>query len=190
MSNTKQCKQCGDLKPIEQFRRYYGGRKGTYKTCKLCEKINAREKYLEAKYQEGCISEDEVLELGKIHKLWEAQAKLGYQPPIYKVDKTSALSDSIDGMISRYEALGQQVAVVKADAPQQPELIIWLSAKLTKEPEYYLDYVYEELKRKYRPVLRIDQATMLPVHDDTYRDILEQILDRFYEYDEAYEDAE
>ena len=37
--NAKTCKQCGELKPIEQFRKYYGGRKGTYTTCKTCENI-------------------------------------------------------------------------------------------------------------------------------------------------------
>jgi len=37
---TKICKQSGETKPLDQFRRYYGGRKGTYKTCKFCEKIN------------------------------------------------------------------------------------------------------------------------------------------------------
>ena len=44
--NVKICKQCGQIKPIEQYRKYYGGRKGTYKVCKSCEKINARAKYL------------------------------------------------------------------------------------------------------------------------------------------------
>ena len=42
MSATKTCKQCGVIKPLEQFRNYYGGRKGTYTVCKSCEKINSR----------------------------------------------------------------------------------------------------------------------------------------------------
>jgi len=46
--------------------------------------------------------------------------------------------------------------------------------------------VYEELQKKYRPILRIDEETMLPVYDDTYRDVLQKILERFDKYEDEY----
>jgi hypothetical protein len=66
------------------------------------------------------------------------------------------------------------------------ELKIWLNKKLTKEPEYYQDVVYEKLREKYRPILEIDKSTMLPVYDDTYRFVLDAILKRFDDYEDKY----
>ena len=56
----------------------------------------------------------------------------------------------------------------------------------TEEPDYYLDEVYEQLRSKYRPVLRIDTATMLPVYDETHAEVLERILERFNDYEDNY----
>lgn len=184
---TKICKQCGELKPIEQFRKYYGGRKGTYKTCKVCEKINARYKYLCNKGDS--ISFEEGTELDKIKMLYEVQRKAGLQPPREGNERMKPLVDSLDDMISKYKVT--EVSLV-AEAPDKhcvvapAELQQWLTAELTEEPDYYLDEVYEELKAKYRPQLRIDTATMQPIYDDTYKDILDQILGRFNNYEDNY----
>lgn len=183
---TKTCKQCGEIKPLDQFRPYYGGRKGTYRTCKLCEKINSREKYLLNKSSSGTISADEVEELEKIHDLWEAQVQLGLQPPRFIAVKTTPLTESLDSMLARYTAASKQVIIADTSAPPQPELIKWLSEPLTKEPEYYQDDVYEDLKSRYRPMIRVDKDTMLPVYDDTYKEILRQIAARFDEYEDSY----
>lgn len=188
--NTKVCKQCGQLKPIEQFRKYYGGRKGHYNTCKLCEKINARCKYLRNK---GDInrSNAEHEELLKIYTLYEAQRAAGLQPPREQSGRSTQIADSLDNMIASYkpavaviEPFGEEPAVAPA------ELLVWLTCDLTEEPDYYLDEVYEELKSKYRPTLHIDKATLQPVYDDTYKDILDKVLDRFYKYEEEYWDKE
>lgn len=180
--NAKICKQCGELKPIEQYRKYYGGRKGTYKTCKLCEKINARAKYLKAKGDE--ISHDEEAELNKINKLYDAQRAAGLQPPSI-AERRTPLVDSIDDMISKYVHRTEGVGEVLAK-PAPAEIQMWLTCDLTEEPDYYLDEVYEELKAKYRPQLRIDTSTLQPVYDDTYKSVLEQVLSRFYGYEEKY----
>ena len=180
---TKTCKQCGEIKPQEQFRQYYGGRKGTYKTCKFCEKINSREKYLAGK--DG-LDEAEETELSKIHQLWEAQVKLGLQPPRSSTGKATPITEDLDDMLSRYEAAGKNVQMVNVRAMPQPGLIKWRTEELTKEPEYYQEVVYEDLKAKYRPVLRIDKDTMLPVYDDTYKSELAEIAARFDEYEDQY----
>lgn len=180
---TQVCKQCGELKPIEQFRKYYGNRKGFYKTCKTCEKINSREKYLRSKAN---LSMDEESELNKIHKLYEAQHLAGLQPPRQEVGRNVPLSDSLDDMISKYEKHAASTQVPNTPKPAPAELLRWLTEPLTEEPEYYQEEVYDELKAKYRPQIRIDTETMLPVYDDTYKDILDKISDRFDEYEDNY----
>ena len=180
------CKQCGELKPITQFRNYYNGRKGTYKTCKTCEKINSREKYLrtkDAQSRDG-LSEAEEQELSKIHELYKAQRAAGFQPPRTNSGRTSPLTESLDDMINKYKAKAPTTSVDDEYAPA--ELQKWLTQELTEEPEYYQETIYEELKDKYRPVLRIDQDTMLPVYDDTYVATLEKIADRFDAYEDSY----
>jgi hypothetical protein len=189
--NAKTCKQCGELKPIEQFRKYYGGRKGTYTTCKTCEKINSRAKYLTNK-GDKC-SEAELTELAKIHELWEVQRAAGLQPPRENAGRTVPLSESLDDMIGKYkqQAEAVQEVVQAVSAPEIPaELSKWLTEPLTEEPEYYQDEIYEQLKTKYRPKTKIDQDTMLPVYDDTYKPILDKILERFDNYEDTYYNSE
>lgn len=186
---TKICKQCGELKPQDQYRKYYGGRKGTYNTCKLCEKINSREKYLAGKEAAGTLTESEHTELYKIYELWEHQMTLGLRPPRFSRGKSTPLSESLDDMLGKYaERAKATVGVVQTDAAAPAELIKWLTEELTEEPEYYQEEVYDALVKKYRPQLKIDTATMLPVYDDTHRDLLQKILTRFDEYEDKYYD--
>ena len=179
---AKTCKQCGQLKPHEQFRQYYGGRKGRYTICLQCEKINSRLKYLEKKSN---LTEAEQTEVNKIRELYDVQRAAGLQPPRQGGGRTEPITDSLDDMIEMYRS--------RTDAVQLPEntsapaeLIDWLSAPLTEEPDYYLDEIYEQLRSKYRPVHRIDTATMLPIYDETHAEILERILERFNEYEDNY----
>lgn len=189
--DTKICRQCGEVKPVSQFRKYYGGRKGTYKTCKMCEKINSRAKYLMNK-GEAC-SDADLVELKKIHILWEAQRAAGLQPPRENAGRALPLVESLDDMINKYtqqaEELQEIIQTAKtSDVPA--ELSRWLTEPLTDEPEYYQDVVYEDLRAKYRPKSKVDKNTLLPVYDDTYKTILDEILDRFYAYEDAYYNKE
>ena len=191
MTNAKTCKQCGMLKPIEQFRKYYGGRKGHYTICKSCEKINSRAKYLRRKGDTRDWNED--IELQKIEQLYEAQRACGLQPPNLNAGRTVPLTENLDSMISSYTQRAEEVkgvvqAVEASDIPA--ELSAWLTEPLTKDPEYYLDDVYDKLKAKYMPAARIDPNTMLPVHDETYKPILSKILERFYTYEDEYYNKE
>ena len=183
--NGKTCKQCGELKPIEQFRKYYGGRKGHYNTCKSCEKINARMKYLRAK---GDLSrtDAEHSELLKIYQLYEAQRAAGLQPPREGGNRNTPLVDSLDDMIAKYKPVKPSNTATSTQSFVPAELQTWLKCELTEEPDYYIDEVHDNLKAKYRPQLYIDKETMQPVYDDTYKDVLEQVLNRFYEYEDTY----
>jgi hypothetical protein len=179
--NAKTCRQCGELKPLAQYRQYYGGRTGHYTTCKQCEKINSRLKYLESKQT---LTEPERVERDKILKLYEVQQAAGLRPPRRGVGRTTKLVDDLDQMISKY-AQSEEVKL-PADIEAPFELVNWLSCELTDEPDVYLDVVYESLNDKFRPVIRIDTATMMPVRDETYRPLLDKILQRFYDYEESY----
>lgn len=187
--DVKTCKQCGELKPISQYRKYYGGRKGTYTMCKQCERINSREKYLTAKGENMTPYEED--ELSKIHELYEYQRRMGLQPPSKRVRKTS-LCDDLDNMLSKYKGMAEQVAnntpsifdPVIDDAPY--ELTRWLLAELDQEPDYYLDEVYEKLRDTYRPCIGINKANMMPEYDDKYKAILDRILERFNDYEDSY----
>lgn len=175
---TKICKQCGEIKPLDQYRKYYGGRKGHYSTCKQCEKINSREKYLVGK---TALTDVEREELRKIYTLWEYQTKLGLRPPRRAKAEPVTLDDQIAQYAARVEAIHEDVG----EAPA--ELIKWLTVELTEEPEYYQEEVCEDLMTRFRPQLRIDPATMLPVYDDTHRDVLSKIFARFDEYEDNYD---
>jgi len=186
---VKTCKQCGEIKPLAQFRKYYGGRKGTYKMCKSCERVNSREKYLRAKGE--CMNWSEETELRKIHELYECQRRMGLQPPT-RQERHTTITEELDDMLDKYKGMAAQVAEVTkqetldamAGAPQ--ELIKWLLEPLTQEPDYYMDEVYEKLVDTYRPCTGIDKATMMPVYDNKYKVILDKILERFTDYEDTY----
>lgn len=186
--DVKTCKQCGELKPITQYRRYYGGRKGTYTMCKQCERINSREKYLSAK---GWLSDAEKAELNKIHRLYEYQRSLGLQPPNKQVRRAS-VADELDDMLGKYRDMSQQVSAaappfMSENTIEAPwDLMKWLTEPLDQEPDYYLDEVYEKLRDTYRPCTGIDKASMMPTYDEKYKAILDRILDRFNDYEDSY----
>lgn len=184
--DTKMCKQCGETKPVDRFRSYYGGRKGTYNTCLACEKINTRYKYLKSKYDDSNINEDEMFELEKIYKLYNLQKSLGLHPPIRSIPGYTHRTE-VDVLMDKYEKIMSNISDQKPVQPDAPaELLKWLVIPLDREPEYYQVVVYEWLLQTYRPVTHIDQDTMLPVRDDTYKPILDQILTRFDDWEDAY----
>lgn len=181
---AKVCRQCGELKPLSQYRRYYGGRTGHYTTCKACEKINSRLKYLESK---DALTDLERVERDKILKLYEAQRGAGLRPPS-RGGRRAEVATDLDAMIDRYQAAVTQDIGAAVTAPA--ELSKWLTCELTLEPDEYIDDVYESLCKTYRPVVKIDQATMMPVYDDTHKNTLDAILKRFYEYETTYYEEE
>ena len=187
--DVKTCKQCGELKPITQFRRYYGGRRGTYTMCKACERINSREKYLQSK--RPMLTEQETMELAKIHFLWDEQIKLGLQPPS-REGRRASLNNELDDMLAKYSGMAKEIAQsTPATTEQAPyELTRWLTERLEKEPDYYLDEVYDNLLATFRPCTGIDRTTMMPQYDNTHKEILDRILERFNEYEDSYYDEE
>lgn len=76
-----------------------------------------------------------------------------------------------------------------SEAALPKDLEHWLSVDTSEwrdmSPEYLQETVYESLKAKYRPQTGVDPNTSLPIYDNTYRDVLNQILRRFDDYEEA-----
>lgn len=152
--------------------------------CKACEKINNRAKYLEGKVELGA---EEQVELQTIYQLWATQRLLGYEPPRTPERGKTPVIDQVHDLLAAYDERARRLESVSEDAvTAPPELLKWLIEPLTHEPEYYTDEVYEELKEKYKPMLSIDEKSMMPIYDTTYQKILDVILERFYEYEDKY----
>ena len=184
---AKTCKQCGVTKPIEQYRKYYGGRKGSYTICLDCEKINSRYKYLSVKGE--CMGWGEEAEFDKISKLYDMQRSIGLQPPRYGNKGSGSTESAVDNLIAGYQDYADKCAELtkpKGIQVAPMEIINWMATPLTFEPEYYLDTVYEDLKTKYRPVKSIDDITKLPKYDDTNILALDALLERFNIYEDSY----
>ena len=175
IEQCKQCKQCGSILPLSSFRKYYGGRDGTYTKCKTCEKINSREKYLRKKG--SACKNYELDELEKIHSLYALQESRGFSPP--RVTKQERTVDTVSAILSSYGG---------STIPE--DLQKWLTCELTLAPEYYIDTVYDSLLRQYAPLKKIDETTYARVHDQTYKAVLDKILDRFYDYEDSYYNQE
>ena len=198
----KRCKQCGILKEPVEFRLYtYSKVKkttGRYGRCKSCEAINAR--YSRAR------DAGDIDELLKINMLYETLDKLGLQTPISSKDTVvQSKDDDIDKILQFYMAKGNVTTAHHGESIVKPvltpttvpaELSHWLEVDfqewLTSDisPEYLQETIYTSLKAKYRPQLGIDKEKFIPIYDDTYKDILLQILRRFDEYEDMLSNEE
>lgn len=165
----KTCKQCGESKHLTAFRTYYNGGSARNNTCKVCEKINSRRKYLESK--DG-IQEHELSELKMIYQLYDEQRKNGLKPP-RKTTKECGVVSMVSSMIHKQQDIGA-------------ELQAWLTCELSDYKPEQLDEVYNGLAKKYRPICGLDTVTKLPIYNNTYKEILDKVLVRFDDYEEAY----
>ena len=171
---TKRCRQCGEIKPIKQFRQYYGKSTSTYTICKACEAINSRAKYLRRKGDSA--TDADKAELDKIEQLYEMQRACGLKPP----QRRTCAKGSLDILLESFTEQAQNKSAIPDD------LSTWLTVELVDTPEYYIDEVYEQLIETYRPVLKVDANTLKPIYDDTYKEVLDQILERFCDYEDNY----
>ena len=99
---TKKCTHCGEHKPVDQFRRYYGGRKGTYRYCKSCERLITRYRYLVGK--DSAATQQECEELAKLRKLFDLRHELGLETPLREHRAEVRTSDLLDEQLEKAEA--------------------------------------------------------------------------------------
>jgi len=201
---VRECRWCGELKPIEQYRFYLPKKKfknvdmdgkGRYRHCLDCEAMNSR--YKKAR-KELLVNpnltkerrerfENTVATIEEIYSLWRS---LGYSPPrpletIPKPIDDGKTLEKAKALVAKKQQISQEASVSTNALSIPDELFMWLEEPLHKLPEYY-DDIYEKLMKKYRPILSYDDETALPIYEDTYKDILNKICQRFWDYEEDY----
>ncbi len=127
-------------------------------------------------------------EIKSIEELYELLRDLGLEPPKYGAGTSSTVYSVVEELLKRKmnqiaERKAQLEEVgVETDTPT--ELAEWLTRPLTEKPEYYED-VYFKLREKYMPVIGVNPDAT-PKYDETYKEIMDQILERFDEYEDNY----
>lgn len=188
-TKMKTCRQCGEIKPAtkEHFRPYYNKKSNAFYTnCLTCEKLNSRHKYLVKKQKADNLNDAEAQELGKIEDLYDLLRAEGLKPPAKRDETVPALS--LDDMIAERKKRAEERAKQPiVDIPV--ELHEWLTKDLSDfEPDYLQDEIVDALTKKYRPQIGVDQLNNYkPIYDDKYRDVLNQIIKRFDEYEDNYD---
>lgn len=186
---------------------------GRYRLCKQCEATNTTYrkicKQLDAFKDEvtGDFSftpstKETFYRLNKskerIELLYDMLSARGLRVPTRKVpdDPNASVLDTVDKLFAMYgetPSATTVTATVVATPDELPdELQAWLDADPAEwqerelSPEYLQETIYESLKAKYRPQTGVDKETYLPIYDDTYREVLNQILRKFDDYEEQY----
>jgi hypothetical protein len=167
---TRKCKQCTELKPINQFRRYCqttltGDRsESRYRYCLNCERVNNG--YKHAKRTNNLQS---MVEFEACYKLLIAKGGI------------------IPGMsqkVSAYDALHETIKLAQAPKVSTDDITSWtIDEWLTKDLtqfsfDFINDYVSGPLRDKLKPILRFDQETGQEIRDTTNQDTFNQILYR------------
>jgi len=143
-------------------------------------------------------------EAQKIRELYTMLESRGLHTPLSKlppdVSENSSSIRTIDKLLDFYASPTQPSAQrptaklaipteSKVDVPTELQKWLdesaedWIASDL--HPEYLQETVYESLKAKYRPQIGIDQERFIPIYDDTYKTVLNAILRKFDEYEEA-----
>lgn len=197
--DLKKCKQCGKWKAQDDFR-VYSNRDSYHTKCKKCESLNASRIRLEKKVQSGAATTEDQETLSNIYKLYELQRGLGLKPPA--VTSNAPLSVVVESALAEYssysdKALQTGSAAAPTTTPNEQatstddsELQEWLTKDLSNidlaADEDYLDNIMDKLDKKYRPIVGRDEFTLKPIYDETYRDLLNEISERFDKYTEEF----
>lgn len=211
----KRCKQCGMLKEVEDFRKYTYSKAnsttGRYRICRTCENINTTyRRALAVLKADGCENAHDVYMKGtekttdawntivRIEKLYETLEDQGLSVPSYSKspNQQPTMDTRIEQLMAFYGAAQSGQTVIPTDSTVDmntvPEdLQTWLDQEPSEwaaaglSPEYLQETVYESLRAKYRPQVGFDKQRGLPIYDDTYKVILNSILRRFDDYEEA-----
>lgn len=206
MGEMKRCQQCGLLKEAESYRPYtYAKQKGTqgrYRICRQCEAINTQYKRAKQTVAAGCMrtadgttipeAYDASMELiAKIDKLYAALELRGLRVPCSKPVNQEPTNAAVDMLLEFYREDSRPTTTVEHTKDSIPaDLAHWLDTSWDEwldgglSPEYLQETVYESLKAKYRPQTGIDKERLLPVYDDTYKSVLNDILKRFDDFEE------
>ena len=133
----------------------------------------------------------EVEELTPVHST--AVPKVPTKPAF--VDKTTPtqMPEAIPVVPTQNEVyqVARDAVSGKAAPPSieqaRAEIVQWLTAELTDEPEYYLDVVYERLRDKWMPVISGTKGFFDEVRaNSALKEDFSKLLRRFEDYEDAY----
>lgn len=207
MSDVKRCKQCGMLKDADEYRQYTYSKKnetpGRLSICRQCEAINSKYKKLKNLLLD--LQPDDALpsvqaDIETIEKLFVVLESQGLHTPLSReiAPPPTQITDTdraINRLMEFYDVTAPtKTAIVlptesKVDIPA--ELQHWLETPMddwmqqNMSPEFLQETIYESLKAKYRPQIGMDKERFVPIYDDTFKDVLNNILRRFDDYEEA-----
>lgn len=177
-----------------------------YRICRDCESINTTYRRAREQLDKGGLLLTESSQLSetvsKILQLYRALEAKGLQVPEYGVKKKkSAAETAVDKLLAFYgqqpqEQARQSTVDIPMEIDVPDDLKVWLEQDVNEwaekglSPEYLQETVYESLKAKYRPQLGYDPERGLPIYDDTFKEVLNQILRRFDDYEDSMEENE
>lgn len=185
--------------------------KGRYRICKSCEAINAAyrraKQWLEDKGLSGShIAAGDILgcdtstymkmkeiveKTEQLYSILEARGHRTPRPILQKKVQEPTHVCAVDNLLAFYSEPAPVTTVAVQTKREIPdELSYWLEVDVQEwrdndiSPEYLQETIYESLKAKYRPQTGINKETYMPTYDDTFKDVLNEILRRFDDYEE------
>lgn len=208
MTEVKKCVQCNELKSVNEFREYTHSRHkqdktkaSRYRICRDCENINTRYYRAKAIVDDGIVNGKTIRatnEMQKIEELYAALELRGCRTPLARVEQKTTVLDEVDRLLQKIAledkvlpVVGKKVATVEPARPEEipSELSYWLGDEWKAEglsPEFYQETIYESLKAKYRPQIGVDKERGVIIYDDTYKQVLNDILRKFDDYEDNY----
>lgn len=182
MTTVQKCKQCGEVKSLSQFRKYYGKLKGHYKSCIDCEKINQRLKYLKRRSDTKPLTESEQREVEGIEELYAVQRSMGLVPPKRRGESEAAVFGLLEAQKARLEERKQEMEETAEDMPEEIGTLLNMSfeAEIPEELQERVDALWE----KYRPIIRMEASG--PIYDERYTEYLNKLQSKLDTYEEEF----
>lgn len=202
----KKCMQCGVVKPEKQFKIKYSLADGTPQRSKFCRQCEADTKLFNDLSAAGQLTEQQQGILSKFRTIFLLLERQGLSTPMSRSRKAPQQSVSarleelgdIVGMSTESQVAAKPMStpLVEASADITPDAAAQLNAWLVEdfsvwyaknyEPDYLASVIYPTLKATYRPEVGWDDEAMLPLYDDTCKQQLDTISDRFWDYEDWY----
>lgn len=184
--------------------------------CRLCEEDTRNYRALTKLLDAHCISLGQEQQLAKYVEVFRLLESQGLSTPLSRKSGDKASSERIRiNPEQRLESLMQRYGVTTSvptaqhcsnaatqatsdvtegiDTTDVPEgLQQWLTGSFDEwyeklfTPEYLNESVYPTLKSAYRKEIGWNAVTLTPEYDDTYKDVLNRISDRFWDYEDWY----
>ena len=184
--------------------------------CRLCEEDTRNYRALTKLLDAHCISLGQEQQLAKYVEVFRLLESQGLSTPLSRKSGDKANTERIrinpeqrlESLMQRYGAnipvaAVQQPSDAATQAPSEAMLPVdttdvpeglqqWLTGSFDEwyeklfTPEYLNESVYPTLKSAYRKEIGWNAVTLTPEYDDTYKDVLNRISDRFWDYEDWY----